>query len=120
MPKRPVGLDMKLSQPTKLLRTKSKFGGGLFPWWFISYLKLCGCFSEGFFPRLALIPPHRIKMVVCWIGSLLVWSTADASIPCYRNAQFISIHFQYIFELCPVIFKNYCVGFDSHNKSSSA
>ena len=53
MPQRPVGLDMKLSQPYKLSRPKFDFKmgvyfrGGLFPWGLFSYLKLSGVFFLG-------------------------------------------------------------------------
>ena len=58
MPQRPVGLDMKLSQPNTLSRPKFNFKmgvyfrgglfrGGYFPWGFISYLNL----GELLFPR---------------------------------------------------------------------
>ena len=55
MPQRPVGLDMKLSQPNKLSEPKFNFKiwvyfrGGFFPWGFISHLKLSGVFSVGIY-----------------------------------------------------------------------
>ena len=58
MPQRPVGLDMKLSQPNKLSELKFNFKmgfyfrGGYFPRGFISYQTLSGGFFRGgLFPR---------------------------------------------------------------------
>ena len=89
MPQRPVGLDMKLSQPNKLSEPKFNFKmavyfrGGYFQWGFISYLTLSAVFFRGgLFPRP-------------------IWPNEQADAIPYLNARWLELRReQVVFSIC--------------------